>query len=512
MISASEAWKNAYEQSLVPETNVELTFWVATDPGYVDSVETVEPTDFATTTITNNTNQRNTRPVTLEHNLWVLDGESSLNQMNQGYVSDDVEGSGATITLTQASVAPIPGVTITWGDYESLGYATSFEVIALKDGEEVTRHAIDNNRSQETTMELDIESYDTITVVIHGWSLPSRRARILNVTLGHKLVFDKNDILSYEHEQQGQPTSSEVTQNTIRFSLDNFDGRWDLSNPWGTTRYLTERLRVDVRYGTSIDGEMEWVPAGRFYLSDWNAPQTGHEASFSARDPLGFMTNQTYEYAQTGSMYSLVSGIVGAVQRQGFNVWLNAPGLDSEEFVPPDANTTGAEVIQMCANAARRFIYYPRNPSGSIWITPSTNQAEDYTIPLALAYSYPDVTLSKALKEVSVAYEGGNRYVLPVATTGETQTVDNPLVKSETQAEKIAIWTKAVLESRTTVKGEYRADPRLDVFDIVTVEGKYGSIYPVMLTYIKYTYNGSFQGSYEGRVITISEEAAVCWE
>jgi len=50
------------------------------------------------------------------------------------------------------------------------------------------------------------------------------------------------------------------------------------------------------------------------------------------------------------------------------------------------------------------------------------------------------------------------------------------------------------------LSGEFRADPRLDVLDRITVVSKYSSS-PLYITDIKYTYNGAFRGSFSGRVI-----------
>jgi hypothetical protein len=65
----------------------------------------------------------------------------------------------------------------------------------------------------------------------------------------------------------------------------------------------------------------------------------------------------------------------------------------------------------------------------------------------------------------------------------------------------IADWVKETIEPRKIVTGEFRADPRLDLYDIVSVESKYGSIDWVVITDIKYTYSGSFRASYTGHVI-----------
>ena len=122
----------------------------------------------------------------------------------------------------------------------------------------------------------------------------------------------------------------------------------------------------------------------------------------------------------------------------------------------------------------------------------------------ALSYSHPEVELSKPLKNVSVSY-GDNKtftFAQPLAQSGEVQTVGNPLVTTEAQASGIANWLVDTLKARQIVSGEYRADPRLDVFDVVTVESsKYGALTHVAITNIKYTYSGSFKATYTGRVL-----------
>lgn len=121
-------------------------------------------------------------------------------------------------------------------------------------------------------------------------------------------------------------------------------------------------------------------------------------------------------------------------------------------------------------------------------------------IPAVLSYKYPEIELSKQLKDVIVEYGDGERLVMPIGDSGEEQTVKNPLIASHEQAEAAAYDAYYGLVRRQTVKGEYRADPRLDALDIVSVESNFGEIHPVVLTEIKYSYTGSFKASYVGRV------------
>jgi hypothetical protein len=138
---------------------------------------------------------------------------------------------------------------------------------------------------------------------------------------------------------------------------------------------------------------------------------------------------------------------------------------------------------------------------GVLSVKPLDKQNSGYIIPLSLSYSHPEVELSKPLKAVSVSYGESLTHELSVSSSGETQTVTNDFITSEAQASVVAELVKEALQTRKKIRGEFRADPRLDLFDIVVVESKYGYISGVVITNIKYTFNGAFHGSYEGRVI-----------
>jgi hypothetical protein len=122
-------------------------------------------------------------------------------------------------------------------------------------------------------------------------------------------------------------------------------------------------------------------------------------------------------------------------------------------------------------------------------------------IPLSLSFSYPEITLSKPMSSVIVDYGGETPYQLTSSGSGELQSVSNDYIYTEAAAKSVAEWVSRVLKTRKTVSGEFRADPRLDLYDIVSVEDRYGRLLNVAITNIKYTFNGSFSGSYTGRIL-----------
>lgn len=81
---------------------------------------------------------------------------------------------------------------------------------------------------------------------------------------------------------------------------------------------------------------------------------------------------------------------------------------------------------------------------------------------------------------------------------GETQSVKNKLITSQSRAATVANWVKEYLTNRRIVSLEWRADPRLDALDKILVQNKFG-ISPLRATEFTIAYNGAFKGKGKGR-------------
>ena len=507
MITVSDAWKDIQQRFLLPETHIEIDCGVTED----------EAQSLAVATGTNETAFSNAPGVvdgltdvakyaTLEHNLWSLDGTHTVlpadTYANAGYVSNIESTGSVTITFPAIRTTAISGLTITWS--EKYGeYAKVFTVSGKNGTAVVDSVTVTDNKSRVSIVYLPLANYDSIVVEIHEWSLPSRRVRIENIVIGHVLKFGKGDLISYTHEMDGDLLSGKIPKYSIEFTLDNSDGRWDPNNPTGMAQYLSERQRITVKYGLDVNGTIEWIKAGTFYLSEWYAPPNGIEARFVARDSFEFLMAFEWWSALTSNMSYMVSNVTRNLWPSDSSITYDASLPDYRITYSPSYTdhivNTPAEIVQKCANAACAILRCDRE--GNLYIEPLNMTDTGYTIPLALSYSYPEISLSKPLKDVSVDYGGTTSYVLSVAENGERQTLGNEFIESEENADIVAQWVRDVLKNRKTISGEFRSDPRLDLYDIVQVEDRYGKWLTVAITNIKYTYSGSFRGTYTGRIL-----------
>lgn len=318
--------------------------------------------------------------------------------------------------------------------------------------------------------------------------------------LKNALVYTKNDLISFVHQQTGSLVSGELPKNHIEFTLDNSDGRWTPDSPTGLNRYLSERLKVTLRYGFDINGVTEWIPGGVFYLSEWRTSPNGINASFVARDLLEYMIDKKYTGAITGTLYEIAENAIAEAYIPNDAVVSLSDELKKYTVgaIEYNGDESVAEILQKCANAAGCVMYQNRN--GVFTIGKVSYEDTGYVIPKNLSYCYPEIDYSRPMKGVSVTYFNDNGTFYLYGGTGETQTLENEFILTKEQALIIAKWVCDTLRSRKQIKGEFRGDPRFDLFDSVQVESKYGTVAGVVLTDIKYTFSGAFHVTYSGYI------------
>ena len=512
MQEVSQAWISAQQQALVPMSYVEVSLTVG-DPEAEADAEASSNGDLYianTPAIVTMEDQSPVKYAMLEDNLWGLDGTFDVVPDSEPYGENGYIGSalcGAdgtfadpvptlTVSFSKVYTAIIPGITVRWSDtYEE--YATDFTVTAYNGDTQVAQKIVTGNSAVQVVVSVDIENYDRIVITVQKWCLPYRRARAEAVTVGIVQTYTKTGLMSYEHTISVDPLSGELPNAEITFEVSNLDGQYNPDNPQGVEKYLVERREITARYGYLLDDRVEWIPAGVFFMSEWNCPQNGITATFTARDGQEYMTD-LYTGASTGTLYAIADAAftqAGLPEKSGGgNRWEIDSSLNNITAAG-DADLSAytiKEVLQLCANAACCVLYQDRQ--GVFHIEPLASGQTEYPINQFNSYANSEISLSKQLKGVDI---NNGQYTLSVGPVGETQQITNPLI-SDTQAPAVAQWVANYLVNRRELSGEFRADPRLDALDRVVNTNDFSTSI-VLVTEVKYSYNGAFRGSYEGR-------------
>lgn len=513
MIAVSDRWKEVQKDYLVPLSDIQIEYNV-TDPGVQEdatSSATPEESFSGAANVVSELRMDETKYATLEHNLWLLNGGNVAlppsPAVADGFISRNLSNADGsftaiptiTITFGQVHENSVPGLSLVWSRaYEE--YATRFRVTAYNGNTQVASATVEDNRAVQSLVWIAIAGYNKIVIEILEWCLPYRRARLLECLIGIKQIYGKADLISFSHEQTVDLLSAALPKNAIVFELDNSDNRWNPDNPTGAERYLIQKQMLTVKYGFVIDGVTEWIRAGTFYMSEWATPSNGLTASFTARDMLEFC-GDIYTGTRSGTLLAIAQAALTQSDVDLEDVVLDSSlGSVSTNFTEDETEYTCAEVLQMAANASKCAIWQCRD--GILHIEPLNTTLTDYVIGtldngVSNTYDHPEFQLTKELKIVNVNSGMGTAVN---SATGVAQEVSNPLIVSSNVANEVAEWCRDCLKNRKLISGTYRADPRMDAFDRVTVVSKYSSS-PVYVTSIKYDYNGAFRGTYEGRVV-----------
>lgn len=450
---------------------------------------------------------------TLEPGLWVLDGTRDLLPASGPYNDNGFIGSamcgddGAfavppTITVSFSKVYEtyLEGVTITWGAAYDGEYADTFTVTAYNGATVAAQKTVTGNTDMVSVVFMEITGYDSIVITVERWAHPQRRARIRSLLLGIRHTYNKTTISEYSHRASVDLLSAELPDVEVSFQVTNLDFLYDPDNDSGLSKYLMSRQQVDIRYGYELDGVAETIPAAVLFLDEWESPRDGIHASFTARSLLVFMEAK-YTGASSGTLYSIAAEALTQAglprQSNGAVRWVldsslssvSVPsGLDLSEY-------TIQEVLQLCANAGCCALWQDRK--GVLHMEPvSAAEVVGYAITTGNEFGYPETSLTKPLGSVNI---NDGDYMLAVSDKGVEQPVDNPLI-STARAPTVAAWVRDLLLNRQTLSGTWRADPKTDVLDTVTVDTPFKTNRTV-LTSVELTFNGSWNGSYEGRVM-----------
>ena len=422
MQTVSQAWKDNQNKLLVSESFVELSLKLTDPDAYEDArgqhngkEDYSEEADYLVSGV-----DKNVEPyTTLERNLWVLDGSRKIipesDYGESGFVSSlysSYEGVFnkhpiISINFTKVFTELITGVSIVWSAVFN-EYATDFIVTAYNDNKVVATTTITGNTEVKHTVYLDIVNYNKITIEILKWSHGWHRARITSIEIGNDLIYTKSDIITYSHSQEVDPISAKLPISKVSFAINNVDDSFNPNNGESLAKYLMERQEIKVKYGYKLNDKVEWIDSGTFYISEWDAPQNGLSADFTARDLLEFMSGTYYKGLYNPSYTSLYDLAIDVLQdadlpldNDGVVKWVVDEKLKEIDTVAPLPIDTHANCLQMIANAGGCVIYQDRK--GILHIERLTTSETDYNITHFNSYSKSDISLSKPLKQVDVS-------------------------------------------------------------------------------------------------------------
>lgn len=513
MVEVSDKWKEKFNETLVPESFVEITCGI-TEPGINKKATIVTSSAAPFSTFHNialSDNASISRYSTGEPNLTVLDGSCGIVPSSPPYgttgflsaeIFDDSNHPVIRLELPSENKSSVPGVSICWSTVFG-EYATDFSVSAYLGTSKLKTVTVNGNKSVRSDVEVELSGFDAVKIEVLKWCLPDRRVRVEQVKIGRYLVFDKTKILSYSHSSARDPISGQLSQESISFSLDNSDRTWDSVNPQGIYKYIYERQPVTVRYGMDVDGKTEWVSGGMFFLSEWSVPANSIEASFQARDAFLYLSSTKYTGRKYGTLYEMCYDALELLEADEITFDISDELKDYSTDITSDESTYhNSDILQLAANAAGMALYQTRDgviKINRVYGSGASNPVLD--IPVLNNYSWPEITFAQNMLNV-VTTVGNATYAYPENPSGKgvSQTLSNVMLTKGILAKSRNALTESygVLSNRRKASLAYRASPTIDALDMVKIHHQFNYDAVLLATNVKYTFNGCFKGTIEG--------------
>lgn len=306
---------------------------------------------------------------TLELNRWALNGNSVIVAANgkvlDGYVSDSMSDetghfeSPVSITRIFESSHRFPGLTLSF-DTRSSEWPSSVVVSIYSEGNLADTISIPVS---ETTVIINdkIDDCDKITISF-GDGLPYRRQRLQRVLFGVLREISNNDIVSTKQSHDVDPLTRRLPQETMQFTLLDYDHNYDPENPESIYSYLDTKSPVSIQFGYTLPtGQIEWLKPDNYILNS-KPSITDDRATFTGTGLIGSLSGMYYK-SKVGrkSFYRMAEDVLTDAAltptAQGSNPWEIDNSLRqmfTDAALPID---THMNCLQLIAHACRCRLY-----------------------------------------------------------------------------------------------------------------------------------------------------------
>ena len=417
MYSVSDEYKVDFYKDFRNNSFAEISFSIEEKAPRADSTTTcnVNEMDYSSYPW-----ESNTKPIisvaTLEDDRLKLDGSLSVYNedapLNSNFVAEEISDENGEfetnpiITITFGTEYSFAGLNLLFDEF-SKEYAIDFEIKAYQGATLLDTHTVIGNANYNYNYIHNYNDVDKITIEFMR-VLPYHRARLSYLTYGIEKIWGNDDLLEdgLIYTNRVDPLSRELPENSIEFTIDNYENLFNPDNPSGLYQYLHENIEVSARLGYLLDsGSIEWVTLGKFYLSEWSADD--YSARFKAVGILNTLTNMYLEEAPTTTTIqsvSLADKLEQLMFYEGLNTHLTYDNsLENIYTTAPLPNATVAECLQYIANAGNCILYTDRN--GYIHIEPYNSQVQDFKIDSNIAEEDGrELELESILKNVNVKW------------------------------------------------------------------------------------------------------------
>ena len=431
---------------------------------------------------------------TLELNRWVLGTQQSFLPDDGGAAGFEIGCVSAEVCgedrfflvpfvaeIEFANVESLPAVSLFFSDMDADGTAEDFRIEIFGAGVLLhSRDYIGNSAHKVIDMGFTATYPDTIRVTVLRWSLPGRRARILEIFPGFLDEWEADRLAGFEVVHHSDISNSSLKYGTATVKMDNSERIFDPRNKQGLFSLIEERQPVELSVGVLLpDGGYEMKNAGIFYQSadGWKTGENGLAMTWKLVDILGLVANREFVVPETlptafpGWLMEVLGQLGESFAKKFFvETYLETASVVAYDRKLLEGKKCG-DILRFAAMAAAAWI---RADAATGKLLAGTLHESGGALGLDNMRNYPVLKANPDVAAVvfNLYGEDGEKREFAVAGTNsassKTLKVDNPFIHTEEEAIKAS---KLILSyyGGNQVETISRGDPASELGDVDTV-------------------------------------------
>ena len=184
-----------------------------------------------------------------------------------------------------------------------------------------------------------IENYGKIIITFYSTNNPYRYLKLYKILYGAEIVFEGDNLMSANVLEEIDLLSSEISINTMDFTVYSEDDDFNIINPQGFYRLLQQRQKLEATETFIKEGKVKNM--GTFYLDKWKNEKE-KTMKFSAIDLIGIIDKTDFN----GDIYTniLFTDLIEEI--------FTSAGLESDEYEIQEElkNLTITGYIPICSH------------------------------------------------------------------------------------------------------------------------------------------------------------------
>lgn len=245
----------------VPDTSVNISNITSDDIlqySNIDSLKSLK--NYTSTTI-----------ATLEENLWLLNGNfinPTEGRKYNGYISNSIsddDGNFKTnpkINVELSTKSHIEYFSIILNPAVKSGYPKQVSIKFLNSDGTQVGDTMTKTISEETSLpnlvyEVNLDNISKLEIEFIGTQKKDRRIRISSIMFGKVLTLNQDEVINSDYTDKCSYVPDTIPSRVFKFSLNNYDKKYNIDNPKNGYINLTNETKVMIRNGYNIYGYVE---------------------------------------------------------------------------------------------------------------------------------------------------------------------------------------------------------------------------------------------------------------